>query len=411
MYLVYFSVLSQQMYFSSLLLSRRDSWCSSQQSVAFSTTVYFAYSRWGLIMPLTTGIIIPSVCPLVWEVTNCRKLTVKMKEGWDGGAWRRGFPLLLCSLYLLPAELRGNHFSIPIHRTSSLMYSPFLLCVYVCPSPTVTFPPTQLPLFILLSVPISVLCVSLSSPAQLWGRFSFIAVAMRDPLETYCSHTHTHNKHNKHTDYSAAVVKLSLIFTHHNITINQRSVARPAAAAVSIGVRWKRTRCRGPFKAPLDRPILLLMGCQNLQPHTHTHIQKSRLTGHQNLPELWLLWLHRFPDLHWVGLNACFPPASGRRIFATWDLPEAAGWAAGGGRSCSYGRQGYEHACTSSADGPFILGDRFPAPPSLCRVGTERPRPPGLKFKLLVKRIGMGRENTHSDTHAGRQGPFLPVFT
>lgn len=311
MYLVYFSVLSQQMYFSSLLLSRRDSWCSSQQSVAFSTTVYFAYSRWGLIMPLTTGIIIPSVCPLVWEVTNCRKLTVKMKEGWDGGAWRRGFPLLLCSLYLLPAELRGNHFSIPIHRTSSLMYSPFLLCVYVCPSPTVTFPPTQLPLFILLSVPISVLCVSLSSPAQLWGRFSFIAVAMRDPLETYCSHTHTHNKHNKHTDYSAAVVKLSLIFTHHNITINQRSVARPAAAAVSIGVRWKRTRCRGPFKAPLDRPILLLMGCQNLQPHTHTYKSHASLVTKTSLSSGYSDSTDFLTCTGWDWMLASLPPLAG----------------------------------------------------------------------------------------------------
>ncbi|XP_070774926.1 uncharacterized protein [Enoplosus armatus] len=85
-----------------------------------------------------------------------------------------------------------------------------------------------------------------------------------------------------------------------------------------------------------------------------------------------------------TGWDRVLPPRS-RRIFAPRDLPEAAGRPAGGGRSCSSGRQGYEHACTSSADGPFILSDRFPAPPPLSRNGTEGPRPPGLKFKLLAE--------------------------
>lgn len=53
--------------------------------------------------------------------------------------------------------------------------------------------------------------------------------------------------------------------------------------------------------------------------------------------------------------------------------------------------------------GPFILGDRSPTLPALSRAGAEGPRPPGLKFKLLVKKeekkgVGTGRENVHSGT-------------
>lgn len=89
-----------------------------------------------------------------------------------------------------------------------------------------------------------------------------------------------------------------------------------------------------------------------------------------------------------TGEDGGLPRYSGRRIFVTWELPKAAGRLGrlGGGPSCPAGRQERELACTSSADGPFILGDRFPTPPPLCRVGAEGPRPPGLKFKLLVKK-------------------------
>lgn len=97
-------------------------------------------------------------------------------------------------------------------------------------------------------------------------------------------------------------MNLSLTFTHHNITINQRSAACPAVAAVSqYWCEVKEDKTPRALKAPLDRPILLLMGCQKLQPHTHTR-HASPVT--KTSPSSIYSWLNRFPDLHWLGLNA-----------------------------------------------------------------------------------------------------------
>lgn len=49
------------------------------------------------------------------------------------------------------------------------------------------------------------------------------------------------------------------------------------------------------------------------------------------------------------------------------------------------GRREHQPACTSSDDGAFYSGRQVSTPPARSRAGAERPRPPGLKFKLLVK--------------------------
>lgn len=204
-----------------------------------------SYLRGPRVMQCTPGILL-SVCHLV-----CFR-GYKLQEAHstdEGGMERRSEEKGISSpaLYLLPAEPEEIIFQSPIHRTSSLMYSPLLWCVYVCPtlhpSPTLTvlpgsprpllFPPSP-SLSILLSVPISVPCISFSSPARLWGRSCFIAVVTRDPFETCCTHACTYT-HNKHTGCSAAAVKLSLTFTHRNITVNLRSVAENERGLSSCG--------------------------------------------------------------------------------------------------------------------------------------------------------------------------------
>lgn len=134
------------------------------------------------------------------------------------------------------------------------------------------------------------------------------------------------------------------------------------------------------------------MGCQKLS---------SRLTGFHN--QLTLATLDSTDFMTSTRWDRELAPCSGEDIC---HLGSARGsWlarSAGGGRSCSAGIQAYEHACTPSADGPFILSDRFPTPPPLSRIGTEGPRPPGLKFKLLVKKSWNG-ERKHPFRH-----PFSP---
>lgn len=147
------------------------------------------------------------------------------------------------------------------------------------------------------------------------------------------------------------------------------------------------------LKTLLDHPILLLMGCQKLSSTPH----KSRFTSHQN--QLTLAPFDSTDFMTSTRWDRKLPPCS-REDICHLGSPRGSWLAgpAGGGRSCSAGRQEYEHACTSSADGPFILSDRFPTPPPLSRVGTEGPRPPGLKFKLLVKKSWNG-ERKHPFRH------------
>lgn len=146
----------------------------------------------------------------VSKVTICRRLTVKTASG-------KGDFLELCALYLLPAEPEEIIFQSYIQRTSSLMHSPLLLCVYVClilsPSPTITFPP-----YPLLSSSFSrIFCFSVSYRCTIvhfflltWStlrQISFYCCGPKGPIGDLLL------THNKHTDYSAAAVKLSLTFT------------------------------------------------------------------------------------------------------------------------------------------------------------------------------------------------------
>ncbi|MEQ2302898.1 hypothetical protein AMECASPLE_011377 [Ameca splendens] len=97
-----------------------------------------------------------------------------------------------------------------------------------------------------------------------------------------------------------------------------------------------------------------------------------------------------------------------RRIFATWDLPQAAGQAQ---------PAGWLEAVVpvSLVDGSMSMpaplqpasllfcATGSTAPPPLTRAGTERPRPLGLKLKLLVKRVGKGN-------HSNNQTPLIIYF-
>lgn len=60
---------------------------------------------------------------------------VEMKEGWDGAVRRRGFPPLICALYLQPAEPGEIIFQSSSDQASSLIHS-FFSCVYLAPSVT-----------------------------------------------------------------------------------------------------------------------------------------------------------------------------------------------------------------------------------------------------------------------------------
>ncbi|KAK9539003.1 hypothetical protein VZT92_004138 [Zoarces viviparus] len=113
------------------------------------------------------------------------------------------------------------------------------------------------------------------------------------------------------------------------------------------------------------------MGCQKF-----FGPRKSRLADHQNHLALAAL-TPQIPRPSQGGIESCTP--SQQEDICHLGSPRGSwtGRPVGGGHSCSSGRQGFEHACTSSADGPFILGDRFPAPPPLSRIGTEGPRTPG----------------------------------
>lgn len=88
-----------------------------------------------------------------------------------------------------------------------------------------------------------------------------------------------------------------------------------------------------------------------------------------------------------------------RTIFPTWDLPEAAGRAGG---SVPVGLVGGRMSTPAPLQltGLLFWATGSPTPPSLSRAGTERPRPPGLKLKPLIKskktktELGERGENT-----------------
>lgn len=91
----------------------------------------------------------------------------------------------------------------------------------------------------------------------------------------------------------------------------------------------------------------------------------------------------------------------------TWEPPEAAG-PAGGAAPSPTSRPtsrpadgGTSPPAPPQPMGPFIPGDRSPTPPALSRVGAEGPRPPGLKFKLLVKKKkrSWNKERKHPFRH------------
>lgn len=179
-----------------------------------------------------------------------------MKEGLSGEAWRRGFPLLLCTLYLLPAEPEEIIFQSSIHRTSSLMYSPLLSCLCLSHSGVPLWfslfsPHLLLYSASLLSVlpPVAVYgCISSSLPAQVCGGSCFIAVALRNSLKICCARTYistcTLNARPWHTRYSAAAVKLSFTLTLCNITINLRSVGENVwEPDVSLWAALRRCWC------------------------------------------------------------------------------------------------------------------------------------------------------------------------
>lgn len=134
-----------------------------------------------------------------------------MEEGWTRSV-KKGISSPALHSVSPTCRARGSHFSIlrPADFLANVVSSPPRSCVYVCPSPTLTFLPLLASAFFMLLSP-----PPLSSPAQIWGRSCFIAAATRDPLETCYTH-------NKHTHCSAAAVKLSLTFTHRSVVINQR---------------------------------------------------------------------------------------------------------------------------------------------------------------------------------------------
>jgi len=97
---------------------------------------------------------------------------------------------------------------------------------------------------------------------------------------------------------------------------------------------------------------------------------------------------------------------SSRRIFATWDLPGAAGRAGWleAVVPVSPVDRGMSTPAPLQPTGLLFSATGSPAPPPLRRAAKERPRPPGLKFKLLIKRVGKRGENTQSTLF------FLPLF-
>lgn len=113
---------------------------------------------------------------------------VEMEEGWDGAVRRRGFPPLICALYLQPAEPGEIIFQSSSDQASSLIHS-FFSCVFI-----------SLPLLLVSHV---VLCCTV--------HFSLFTCSLLTGIKFHWKSRGTHLRHTMNTRYySAAAHKLSL---------------------------------------------------------------------------------------------------------------------------------------------------------------------------------------------------------
>lgn len=129
-----------------------------------------------------------TVCLLPFQGIQSAGNPVEMKEGWDGAVRRRGFPPLICALYLQPAEPGEIIFQSSSDQASSLIHS-FFSCVFI-----------SLPLLLVSHV---VLCCTV--------HFSLFTCSLRTGIKFHWKSRGTHLRHTMNTRYySAAAHKLSL---------------------------------------------------------------------------------------------------------------------------------------------------------------------------------------------------------
>lgn len=129
-----------------------------------------------------------TVCLLPFQGIQSAGNLVEMKEGWDGAVRRRGFPPLICALYLQPAEPGEIIFQSSSDQASSLIHS-FFSCVFI-----------SLPLLLVSHV---VLCCTV--------HFSLFTCSLLTGIKFHWKSRGTHLRHTMNTRYySAAAHKLSL---------------------------------------------------------------------------------------------------------------------------------------------------------------------------------------------------------
>lgn len=129
-----------------------------------------------------------TVCLLPFQGIQSAGNPVEMKEGWDGAVRRRGFPPLICALYLQPAEPGEIIFQSSSDQASSLIHS-FFSCVFI-----------SLPLLLVSHV---VLCCTV--------HFSLFTCSLLTGIKFHWKSRGTHLRHTMNTRYySAAAHKLSL---------------------------------------------------------------------------------------------------------------------------------------------------------------------------------------------------------
>lgn len=129
-----------------------------------------------------------TVCLLPFQGIQSAGNPMEMKEGWDGAVRRRGFPPLICALYLQPAEPGEIIFQSSSDQASSLIHS-FFSCVFI-----------SLPLLLVSHV---VLCCTV--------HFSLFTCSLLTGIKFHWKSRGTHLRHTMNTRYySAAAHKLSL---------------------------------------------------------------------------------------------------------------------------------------------------------------------------------------------------------
>lgn len=129
-----------------------------------------------------------TVCLLPFQGIQSAGNPVEMKEGWDGAVRRRGFPPLICALYLQPAEPGEIIFQSSSDQAFSLIHS-FFSCVFI-----------SLPLLLVSHV---VLCCTV--------HFSLFTCSLLTGIKFHWKSRGTHLRHTMNTRYySAAAHKLSL---------------------------------------------------------------------------------------------------------------------------------------------------------------------------------------------------------